>query len=219
MAGSEKTRVVIAGGGVAAVEALLALGHLAGDLVETTLLAPNASFELRPLAVAAPFAASRERRRFPLAPLARAQGATLVQGAVGEVQPGDRQILTSEGETIDYDALIVAIGALAAAPFDHAMTFGADPLVFSALLGDMEQGYTRRVAFVVPVGTVWSLPAYELALMTNSRVHERGPYGVELQIVTPEPAPLAIFGQVASSAVGALLHARGVRALSSARDC
>ena len=48
-------RVLIAGGGVAALEAALALRHLAEDRVRIELLAPEPRFWYRPLAVAAPF--------------------------------------------------------------------------------------------------------------------------------------------------------------------
>ena len=47
-------RVVIGGGGVAGLEALLALHALAGDRVQLTLVAPDPDFAYRPLAVAEP---------------------------------------------------------------------------------------------------------------------------------------------------------------------
>ena len=47
-------RVVVGGGGVAGLEALLALRALAGDRVRLTLVAPAAEFTYRPLAVAEP---------------------------------------------------------------------------------------------------------------------------------------------------------------------
>lgn len=43
-------RVVICGGGVAAIEGMLRLRALAGDRVEVTLVAPNDEFVYRPLA-------------------------------------------------------------------------------------------------------------------------------------------------------------------------
>jgi NADPH-dependent 2,4-dienoyl-CoA reductase/sulfur reductase-like enzyme len=46
-----RTEVVIAGGGVAALEAALALRELAGDRVTTTLLAPGTTFVYRPARV------------------------------------------------------------------------------------------------------------------------------------------------------------------------
>ena len=48
--------IVIAGGGVASIEALLGLRTIAGDRVRLTLVAPDRDFTYRPLAVAEPFA-------------------------------------------------------------------------------------------------------------------------------------------------------------------
>src|SRR5215213_7275582 len=55
MSGTRQMRVVVAGGGVAGLEAVLALQSLAGELLEIELLAPARHFTYRPLAVAAPF--------------------------------------------------------------------------------------------------------------------------------------------------------------------
>ena len=54
--------VMVAGGGVAGLEALMALRDLAGDRVRLTLLTPEEHFTYRPMAVAAPFARGRARR-------------------------------------------------------------------------------------------------------------------------------------------------------------
>jgi sulfide:quinone oxidoreductase len=47
--------VVIAGGGVAGLEALLALSELAKGLVDVELLSPTDEFVYRPMLVAEPF--------------------------------------------------------------------------------------------------------------------------------------------------------------------
>ena len=68
----------------------------------------------------------------------------------------------------------------------------------------------QRVVYVVPAGAVWSLPAYELALMTGSWLLARGIDGVTVALVTPEDEPLHLFGRDASEAVRALLDERGI---------
>ena len=68
-------RVLIAGGGVAGLEALLALRALAGDLVDLELLAPEPAFWYRPLAVAEPFDAGRAHH-FELAAIAESASAS-----------------------------------------------------------------------------------------------------------------------------------------------
>ena len=67
-----------------------------------------------------------------------------------------------------------------------------------------------RVAFVVPWGAVWSLPIYELALMTAAYLAERELDHVELALVTPEDEPLQLFGRAGTEAVRALLDERGI---------
>ena len=66
--------VVVAGGGVAGLEGLLALRALAGDRVDLTLVAPDPEFTYRPLAVAEPFALGHAYRvplsQFPLRAIA-----------------------------------------------------------------------------------------------------------------------------------------------------
>ena len=71
--------VVIAGGGVAALEAALALRALAEDRVRVELLAPEPLFWYRPLAVAEPFDLG-EARHFQLSELAARIGATFTLG-------------------------------------------------------------------------------------------------------------------------------------------
>src|SRR4051794_41959441 len=58
-------RVVIAGGGVAAVETLLALRDLAGERISTTVVAPQRTFTSRPMAGASAFARGRRPRPGP----------------------------------------------------------------------------------------------------------------------------------------------------------
>ena len=78
------------------------------------------------------------------------------------------------------------------------------------LIQDVEGGYIHSLAFVSPGRMAWPLPLYELALMTAARAYDMG---IELSatIVTPEDAPLAIFGSAASDAVSELLENGGHR--------
>ena len=83
-------RVLIAGGGVAGLEALLALRDLAGDRVALTLLAPERQFTYRPMAVGVPFARGHMQRH-DLADVARATGAEFVRGELAEVDVPARE--------------------------------------------------------------------------------------------------------------------------------
>jgi sulfide:quinone oxidoreductase len=205
------TRVVIAGGGVAALEAALALRALAEDRVDVELLAPEPQFWYRPLAVAEPFGLG-EVRQFELSELAAAAGATFSPGELTGVDAGSKLARTSAGSAVSYDVLLVACGAVPTPAVPGALTFRgpADTEKIRQLLGEIVAGQVGRVAFVVPWGAVWSLPIYELALMTAAYLEERDVERVELVLVTPEDEPLQLFGRAGSEAVRELLEERGI---------
>jgi sulfide:quinone oxidoreductase len=198
--------VVIAGGGVAALETLIALNDLAGDRVRTTLVAPEADFTYRPLTVAEPFSLGHAER-YPIERFAADFGAGVVQQAVTEVMPDDHRLRCASGLELTYDVLVIAVGARTERPFERGITFGEPGAreALGGLLADIEQGYAKSVAFVVPPGTSWPLPLYELALMTAADVWSMGIDDAELKLVTPEQAPLDVFGTPASDAVASLL--------------
>jgi sulfide:quinone oxidoreductase len=204
------TRVVIAGGGVAALEAALALRELAEERVEIELVGPEPHFWYRPLSVAEPFGLG-ETNRYELAALVSAAGATFTLGTLEGVDAGRHVAKTTVGE-IPYNILLVAVGAIPAEAVPGALTFRgpADTERIRALLEEIAAGDVRRVAFALPWGAVWSLPLYELALMTATHLEANRIEGVELMLVTPEDEPLQLFGRAGSDAVGELLDERGI---------
>ena len=201
-----KHRVLIAGGGVAALEAALALRELAADRVAVELLAPERHFWYRPLSVTAPFELG-EVTHFELDELAHQVGASFTLAGLTGIDEWRHVAYTSRNKQITYDTLLVACGALPFPAIPGALTFRgpADIEVIQRLLEEITHGDVRSVAFVIPWGAVWSLPAYELALLTAIHVRARDVQGVELTLVTPEVEPLQLFGPSASEAVHALL--------------
>jgi sulfide:quinone oxidoreductase len=213
MASSSPLRVLIAGGGVAGLEALLALRDLAGERVELALLSPQPEFVYRPMAVAEPFGRGRAARH-SLEKIVADVGAELIEGALAEVDAGARTAVTAAGGRLPYDALLVAVGAASEPAFRRVLTWTpeSDPELFGGLLRDIDEGYTKRLAFVVPPGVAWALPAYELALMTAWQACGMGHDDVEVTVYTPEDAPLGLFGAQASAAVRDDLAQAGVEA-------
>lgn len=204
------TRVLIAGAGVAALEAALSLRALAEERVSVELIGPEPRFWYRPLAVAEPFALG-EASHFELAELASAAGATFTLGTLLGVDADGHEAQTSVG-AVPYDVLLVACGAVPSAAVPGALTFRgpADSDKIRQLLAEIAAGAVKRIAFAVPSGAVWSLPIYELALMTAAYLAVRRIDGVELTLVTPEEEPLQLFGQAGSQAVRELLDERGI---------
>jgi sulfide:quinone oxidoreductase len=211
----QRARVVIAGGGVASLEASLALQALATGLAEVEVVAPDSEFTYRPLAVAEPFRAA-EVKRFPLRTLVERAGARLRPGRVAEVDPDRKQLLVQgedEGTTTPFDFLLIGAGAKPEEAVPNALTFRGPQDIgsFRSLLAEIEGGEVSRVAFAVPGGVAWPLPLYELALLTANYAADTGIRDLEISIVTPESAPLGIFGREASEAVRELLGIREVR--------
>jgi sulfide:quinone oxidoreductase len=213
---SEKPHVVIVGGGVAALEAALALATLVPGRARVTVVAPNAQFAYRPLAVREPFAYG-SARRYPLGRIVGDAEAELLADELHRVDQAAHEIHTAGGLTVPYDTLVLALGAHARVRYKHALTIDDRRLdeTLHGLIQDIEGGYIQSLAFVAPGRMAWPLPLYELALMTSARAQDMG-LGLTSTIVTPEDAPLAIFGQAASDAVAQRLSAAGIEVLDSA---
>src|SRR5664279_3326162 len=107
---SAPSEVLIAGGGVAALEALLALRDLAGDRAHLTLLAPNTEFVYRPMTVREPLSYG-VANRFPLERILADAGARRIDDVLVSVDPGERTVRTGAGSEHRYDELVVALGA------------------------------------------------------------------------------------------------------------
>ena len=203
--------VLIAGGGVAALEAALTLREVGEGRARIELLAPEPSFWYRPVAVAEPFGLG-EVRHFDLGRLAESIGVGLSMGSLAGVDVDRREARTAGRATLTYDALLIACGAVPTTAVPGALTFRgpADSGRMRELLDELDRGGIARVAFAVPWGATWALPAYELALMTAAHLSAVGTYAVELSIVTPEHEPLQLFGKPASEAVRGLLDEAGI---------
>jgi sulfide:quinone oxidoreductase len=203
--------VLIAGAGVAALEATLALRHLADELVEIELVAPENEFAYRPMSVAEPFKQG-EVRRFPLDRLVDAAGARLRHGALAGVDLAEKTATLEDGTELAWDVLLLALGTQPTEAVPGALTFrGAqDRAALVELLADAAAGRIRSIIFALPTMAAWPLPLYELALMTKLHLENVGATRTSVEIVTPEARPLGVFGQAASDAVEQLLELRGI---------
>jgi sulfide:quinone oxidoreductase len=204
------TKAVIVGGGVGGLEAALALKSLAFDHVDVTMVTPERHFTYRPLAVGEPFGVATAWR-FELDAIARESNFTLIRDALDHVDPNLSRIVTQDRATIDFDALILAIGARAREAVPGAITFRGpqDAERVSEALRNLPSGEPSRIVFAVPGTTTWTLPIYELALLTAAWSENEG-LDLEVIVVTTESTPLAVFGPDASDHVSKLLEEAGV---------
>ena len=107
--GRSLRRVVIAGAGVGALEALLALRALVPRGVQIDVLAPGESFLYRPVSIAESLRAN-EPATFDLDALLRDQQVCRHVDALERVDVDARIAHTRSGAALRYDELIVATG-------------------------------------------------------------------------------------------------------------
>ena len=206
-ASRSRLRVLIAGGGVAGVECLLGLRELAADHVDLTLLSESRELVEGATALGEPFG-GESAQHVDLAELAAETGTWFVHGAMASVDVDAHTVTTLEGALLPYNMLVVAVGAAARLPWGHAVALDvATPRMVSRLRRKARRPGVRRLVVALPPGPHWPLPGYELALMLarDDRVAD-----LAIDLVTPERAPLQVFGPVASEAVAAQLAQAGV---------
>jgi sulfide:quinone oxidoreductase len=207
------SRVLIAGSGVAAVEAVLALRHLAGRGFEIELLAPSHALEHRPASVAAPFGLGAPPP-LDLHDLARRYAVTLVEGEVATVDTRARTAYLAAGGDREYDHLLIAVGARPVPALTGSLAFRG-PADVPAVESALAEVARRNLVVAIPPGASWPLPAYELAIM--ARMETRGRPDATVTVLTPEREPLWIFGEAAGTALRRMLAERDIALRTEAR--
>ena len=136
--------VLICGGGVAAVEAVLALRDLAGDRVDLTFVSPHPDFVLAPLAVGAPFSVSHVPH-WPLSEVAYELDAEHIAGALSRV---DAMRIVSISLTVPRSATTCWCSRRSAAlpgVRPRPDVRGSDPGALYGLLRDLKKAGRRAL--------------------------------------------------------------------------
>ncbi len=143
-------------------------------------------------------------------------GVELVEAEVNAIDPSARRVETTAG-VFTGDALVVALGAepdRGAVPGyqDAALDFfSPDGAAACARALDTFRG--GRVAVVV-AALPYKCPAapYEAALLLDDALRSRGIRGnSEIDVYSPEPAPMPVAGPAMGASVVGLLEAKGIR--------
>ena len=207
---SDPAHVLIAGGGFGAVEAMLALRALAPERVRVTLISASPVLAYKPSATTESFDETSPRT-YDLQAIAADVGASFRLDRLEAVASHDHRVRLESFAFLDYDALVLAVGARPTRAIPGALTFRDQREVnhIRHLAGELRAGKLHRIIFAVPDGCSWPLPLYELALLTATHLKEQGAAG-EVVLVSPEITPLQVFGAQASRLVADLLTERGV---------
>jgi sulfide:quinone oxidoreductase len=205
-------RVLISGGGIAALETALALDRLARGRVAVELISPRRDFVFRPRPGWTPLGAG-PAARFDLDAVATEMGARYRSDALAAVRVAEQEAVTKRGAVLPYDALVVAHGATAERSIRGAITFWTrdDEPALRQVLSALEQGELARIALAVPGDMPWSLPLYELALKLADQVNAPASGDERIVIATPERRPLELFGDDAVRAVETALREHGIQ--------
>jgi len=210
-------RVLIVGGGVAALELLLALRVLAASRVTITLLSAQADFAPPAMTVAEPFERGGAQR-YAWSQIAEHQCAQLVIDSLIALDVAEQVAFTHDGRRLGYDILAITTGARRVQPFAGALTFGTNSDAASQLRGIVAEARDGDVtiAFTLPSPSIWPLPLYELALLTAAELREHGSRAA-VRMVTPEEQPLELFGPAARDAIAPTLDALGIDLITHAQ--
>jgi len=206
-----RPRVVIVGGGVAALETMLALRDTLDAVVSIDIVTPSDRFQYRPLSVAEPFGLA-EPRSFDLAAIASEQGVQLHRRVIQAIHPDRKQVCVRDGPSLSYDAALIAAGAQTREWLPGAIHFAGpeDVARIRALVAELDAGEVGSVVFTAPGALSWTLPLYELALLTAAHISEQGLRDVRLTVLTPEAQPLEAFGPAAGAHIRELFVNRGI---------
>ncbi|MCW3014635.1 MAG: hypothetical protein JWO02_1727 [Solirubrobacterales bacterium] len=193
-------RVLVVGGGVSALEALIALRDIGSGLLRLELVSPSRSFVLDPQLVDRPQGATPVE--IDVDEFCADLGVRLHVGEPAAVEQLTRTLRLADGHTLGYDELLIACGALPFAPYAGIRTLGLGAL--SDQLAALRPG---RLSIVVPPGVAWTFPAYQLALLAA------GELAIRVEVITTERRPLELFGERAPGMVTELLAHAGVTVL------
>ena len=148
-----RVRVLIAGGGVAGLETLVALPALAGDRLAITILAPELKFVNLSMAVEQPFKV-RRGRGLRLEETAAELGTLGHRGALDRVEHDQHRVVTKDRDELPYDRLVLALGARPEREWrsEGVLTYhgGRDGPNYRLLLDRLREGRIDKLALITP---------------------------------------------------------------------
>lgn len=219
---SARPRVLILGGGFAALETAFLLRMRARDKVDISLVSDNDNFVFRPNTIYIPFGAEPGSLLVDLAKPLHRREIDFHHAAVTEVDPDAGLVALADGERLRYDKLVVATGADTAAHevpglAEHAATIWTPETMlevrrrFGRVAERQQKGERPRVLFLVPPNNKCAGPLYEIVLMLETWLRRQGRReGVEITWSTYEQSYIQAFGPRLHDVVAPEFAERGI---------
>jgi len=219
---SAKPRVLILGGGFAALETAFLLRMRARDQVDISLVSDNDNFVFRPNSIYVPFGASPDSLLVDLSKPMHRREIDFHHGSVTEVDPDNRLVSLAGGDRLHYDKLVIATGA-AMAPgevpglTEHAATiWTTDSMLgvrerFERVVSRQRAGERPNVLFLIPPNNKCAGPLYEIVLMLETWLRRQDARsGVDIAWSTYEHSYIQAFGPRLHDVVDEEFRQRGI---------
>jgi sulfide:quinone oxidoreductase len=174
-----KPRVLVIGGGFAALETAFLLRMRHHDDVDIRLVSDRDQFLFRPNSIYVPFGADPDGLLVDLGKPLRRRHIEFERGSVAEVDPDRRLVTLEDGERFGYDKLVIATGADTNAGeipglAEHGATiWTTDSMLevrrrFEQVRDRALAGERQSVLFLVPPNNKCSGPLYEIVFMLET---------------------------------------------------
>ena len=182
---SPKPRVLVLGGGFAALESAFLMRMRLRGTVDISVVSDREDFVFRPNSIYVPFGADPDDLLVGLAKPLRRRDIGFDRGEVVAVDPGERSVALADGRSLEYDRLVIATGADTAVEevpglAEHAATIWTAPEMlevrrrFERVRDRARSGERSRVLFLVPPNNKCAGPLYEIVLMLETWLRREG---------------------------------------------
>ena len=215
-------RVVVLGGGFAALETAFLLRMRLHDEVEIVAVTDQDDFLFRPNTIYIPFGGDEADLRIPLArPFAR-RDIRLERGRAEGIDAAAGEVALQDGRRFGYDHLVVATGADMAPGeipglAEHAATIWTPDSMrdlgtrFRRVAEAAGRGERRRVLFLIPPNNKCAGPLYEIVFMLETWLRREGAREpVEITWSTFERSYIQAFGPRLHEVVTGEFAERGI---------
>lgn len=215
-----RPKVAVIGGGFAGLETIFYLRHKLHDKVDLTLISDNDYFMFKPNTIYIPFGADAEKLKVDLIKPTTKKNIELIIANAEGIDVDSKKVITTKGET-KYDYLVVATGAAMRPQEIPGLVEYAHTPWTAEEMSELGVGLNRlvekaktnrqKLLFLVPPNNKCSGPLYELVMMTDTWLNEKGVRNnVEIVWSTSENGYIQAFGPRLNTVVTDEFIERGV---------